>query len=157
MLIIRQCICSGYIDQVARLATFDEINKFAGEPKIPKGWKCYITQQFGLEFPVFIHPTSFLIKKEPKYVVYSELVKSQKDVCMMRGITEIKESWLSSFGKPLTTLSDPIDTKYNEEKDIIVAFVEPTFGKSLWKLPKIVKKNNKISRKLSIQFLRWEY
>jgi hypothetical protein len=37
----------------------------------------------------------------------------------------------------MCTFSDPIDTKYNNKKDVVVAFVEPKYGENFWKISKI--------------------
>lgn len=133
--LMRQIICAGYVDQVARLATNDELEKLGD--KLKRGNRPYISQSMGLSSPLYIHPSSYLVNKYPKYIVYTELTQSQSDFVYMRSCTEIEDKWLAYYGIPLSKLSEPLSEKYNPERDRVTCFVEPTFGDMSWKLSTI--------------------
>jgi hypothetical protein len=141
-LIIRQILCCGFIDQVAKEATDDEIEKITLLGiKMKRGSKVYISHSLGISKPLFIHPSSFLSKKSPKFLTYSELMESKSGYVFMRSVTEIKENWLISYGgDSLLEFSNPIGERFNEVKDRITCFVETKFGSSLkWKLSNFEK------------------
>lgn len=132
---IRQIVCAGYVDQVARLATNDELEKLGQNLK--RGNRPYISQSMGLSSPLYVHPSSYLVNKYPKYLVFTELTQSQTNFVYMRSVTEVDDKWLAYYGIPLCKLSDPLSERYNPEKDKIQCFVEPTFGEMSWKLSSI--------------------
>jgi oligonucleotide/oligosaccharide-binding OB-fold protein len=57
----------------------------------------------------FIHPSSFLATRSPEYVVYGDLVESEKGTVFMRGVTEISSDWMARLGGPLVHRSEPLD------------------------------------------------
>jgi ATP-dependent RNA helicase DHX37/DHR1 len=141
---IRQIICAGLVDQVARVATEEDLN-YMDISNIYKNQKPYVCMQLGRNEPVYIHPSSCLYGKDPEYIVYTELIKSRKGKTYMKGITSIESSWLIKLvnkNSGLIKLSRPLETPrpyYNFKEDQIECYVRPEINYSTtaisWKLP----------------------
>jgi len=71
---IRKCIASGYFYNVAKIG------------------KNGVYRTVKNSHSVMIHPSSLLLKEEPEWVVYHELVLTSKEY--MRNVLEIKPDWL---------------------------------------------------------------
>lgn len=86
--VVRQCICSAYFHQAARL-------KGSGE---------YAHARTGM--PCHLHPTSALFGMgfTPEYVVYHELVMTAKEY--MQCVTSVDTPWLAEFGKKFFSLNE---------------------------------------------------
>jgi ATP-dependent RNA helicase DHX37/DHR1 len=128
---LRQVIAAGFVDQVAKRIPF---TNEAGEAVSGK-WK-YITAITKQE--CFIHPSSFLLREHPEYIVYHELIETTK--CYIKGITAISLGWMTSLGPWLCKGMDDIlespPPKYDAEKDRIRGLVQPVFVNADWLAPK---------------------
>lgn len=72
---IEKAFIGGYFSNIARLSQNGEY---------------YHT--LGTKVPVYIHPSSVLFGKTPKYILYNEIVVTSKEY--MRACTEIEEEWI---------------------------------------------------------------
>ncbi|EFC50419.1 predicted protein [Naegleria gruberi] len=140
---IRQVICAGMVDQVARLATVEDLAHM--DVSYKETSKPYVTLSLGRSVPVFIHPGSCLFGRHPEYVVFTELSKSRKNKTYMRGVTAIEPNWISRFGNSkcgFVKFSDPLESPapfYDSVDDMVKCFVRPTIRQSatgvVWTLP----------------------
>jgi len=146
-LVIRQIICAGLVDRVARLATEEEWPGL--DASFTSKNRPYISIQLGAKTPVFIHPSSYLFGKYPEYVVYNDISKSKGGKIYIKGITAIQPNWLSEFAKPMVKLSKPLDVpapRFSSKDDAMYAFVHASYadasssvaqqqGNNVWQLP----------------------
>ncbi|KAL9652504.1 hypothetical protein ABK040_000076 [Willaertia magna] len=141
---VRQILCAGLIDQVARLANEDDLTHME-DISFRDSNRPYVTIQLGRTVPVFIHPSSYLFGRHPEYVVYTELTKSRKNKTYMKGITAIEPNWISRFGNHkcgFVKFSAPLETPtpfYDAEDDCVKCYVRPSIHQSnsnvVWTLP----------------------
>ncbi|KAJ2036703.1 Pre-mRNA-splicing factor ATP-dependent RNA helicase PRP16 [Coemansia sp. S3946] len=85
---IRQCICSAYSHQAARVKSLGEYNN------LRTGMPCHL------------HPTSVLYGMEytPHYIVYHELVFTSKEY--MQCVTAVDPKWLAEMGPMFFSLRE---------------------------------------------------
>jgi ATP-dependent RNA helicase DHX37/DHR1 len=129
---IRQIVCSGLVDQVARMATAEELRSF-GE-RFDSGYfrhnRPYVALSLGKQRPVFIHPSSYLYGKQPEYIVFDELNTSKSDRTYMKIITTIRPEWLVEFARPpMLRMSKPLENpgpRYDRYQDTVICHVKPT-------------------------------
>lgn len=139
-LTIRQIICAGLVDRVARLATEEEWPGL--QASFTSKNRPYISIQLGEKIPVFIHPSSYLFGEHPKYIVYNEIAKSRTGKIYVKGVSEIQPTWLTEYAKPMVKLSKPLQTRYCKERDELQCSVTATFSDAnnnstanIWDLP----------------------
>lgn len=120
-LVIRQIICSGLLDQVAKY-------------QIESGQAYYSI--LGSNDKVYIHPSSYLSESNPEYCVYREISYTSRP--FMKGITAIQSSWLPKLAIPLCHFSKPLELpapRYDSSTDSIKCTVRVSFGPHSWELP----------------------
>jgi len=137
---LRQALCSGWADRIARRAKQQEIEQAMrhaedkGQGKQTKATR-YVPAL--LDVPVFLHPTSSLHRSTPDYVVYTDLLQTEKRPYIV-GATAIEPEWLIEHASALvdrgTMLSDP-SPRYASSKDKVVGWIAPAFGPHRWELP----------------------
>ena len=150
---IRQIVCSGLVDQVARIATAEELRSFGDrfDTSYFRHNRPYVALSLGKQRPVFIHPSSYMYGKPtpPEYIVFDELNTSKSDRTYMKIITTIRPEWLVEFARPpMLRLSKPLENpgpRYDRFKDTILCHVKPTIvsleidgdssSSSQWDLP----------------------
>lgn len=66
---------------------------------------------------VSIHPSSCLLKENPKWVVYHELVKTSKE--FMRTCIEVEPQWLTELAPHYYQLQDVADTSKHKKAKAI--------------------------------------
>ncbi|EJC98118.1 P-loop containing nucleoside triphosphate hydrolase protein [Fomitiporia mediterranea MF3/22] len=127
--VLRQLICSAFIDQVAVRkdlvqSTAISGNKYASARGVPY-------RALGIEEDAFIHPSSVLHNKSPPdYVIFQEAVHSSK--LWLKNLTVVNPAWLSALGKgTLCAYSKPAKNSSGE------LMVIPRFGPEDWELPAI--------------------
>ncbi|KAJ3426670.1 hypothetical protein M0812_26238 [Anaeramoeba flamelloides] len=122
--LIRQILLSGFLDQVAkRNGNIDR-----------KGLAEYV--MCNSNKIVYVHPGSGLIKFQPEYVIYNEIIETSRPY--MRRVTEIDHKWLFDLASPLISYGKPLEEpapRYNAKLDTLTCFVSPIFGLHSWKLP----------------------
>ena len=90
-----------------------------------------------LDRSVYLHPSSSLGKAAPEYVLYADLIQTEKRP-YLAGATSIDAAWLATDARALVRLSAPLDDpapRYAPAKDAVVAFRAATFGRHRWRLP----------------------
>ncbi|KAH7429629.1 hypothetical protein KP509_09G059400 [Ceratopteris richardii] len=130
--VLRQAICAGWADRIARKVNMIEMAKDSSAGK-HKGRPYHIC---ATDEKVYIHPSSSLRKHAPEYVVFNELVRTSRPY--MKLLTSIDVNWLVTHASPLCTFSKPLSDPppwYDSIADDIYCWVSPTFGPHLWQLP----------------------
>uniref|UniRef100_F7F3D3 Activating signal cointegrator 1 complex subunit 3 n=1 Tax=Ornithorhynchus anatinus TaxID=9258 RepID=F7F3D3_ORNAN len=124
---LRQMVLAGLGDHVAR--------KIQSEELLDEKWRnAYKTPL--LDDPVFIHPSSVLLKQLPDFVVYQEIVETTK--MYMKGVTAVEAEWIPvllplycHFQKPL---EDP-PPAYCHESGRVRCHRASMFYRVGWQLP----------------------
>jgi len=137
---LRQALCAGWADRIARRAKQKEMEQHMrnsedkGEGKQSKATR-YVPAL--LDVPVFLHPTSSLHRTSPDYVVYTDLLQTEKRPYVV-GATAIEPEWLIDHASALVDrgamLRDPAP-RYASSKDKVVGWLAPAFGPHRWELP----------------------
>jgi ATP-dependent RNA helicase DHX37/DHR1 len=130
--LLRQIIAAGFVDHIAR--RIPDTNE-AGE-EISGKWK-YVTGITSQE--AHIHPSSFLYKIRPEWVVYKELIETNR--VYLKGVTAVLLDWMTSLGPWLCSGMDEIveapGPRYDSEHDKIRGFVQPSFIHKDWMTTKL--------------------
>lgn len=133
---LRQILLAGMGDRVARKVPLENINDKEEKRKMKYAYHC-----LNLEEPVFIHSSSVLKKKLPKWVIYQEVYETrngESTKLFIRGITAIEPEWLLMYVPRLCNIrsikEDPLP-KYNTDDGKIYCFVDATYGKAAWEIP----------------------
>jgi pre-mRNA-splicing factor ATP-dependent RNA helicase DHX16 len=93
---IRRCLVSGF---------------FANTAKQHKGGMYKTTKT---NYAVLIHPSCYLFKEDPKWVLYNELVLTSKE--FMRYAVEIEPNWLLEIAPHYIKQDDLLDDTEKESK-----------------------------------------
>uniref|UniRef100_T1J6J7 RNA helicase n=1 Tax=Strigamia maritima TaxID=126957 RepID=T1J6J7_STRMM len=129
--LLRQIVLAGVPNHVARKIAECEIKEGEDRRRYKKAYEC--SEVDGL---VFIDVNSVLHRAQPEYVVYQEMLETNK--LYLRGVTAIEPEWLALCAPSLCNFSKPLDDpkpRYDEEKDQIYCHVTGTFGSRCWPLP----------------------
>ncbi|KAI0499537.1 hypothetical protein KFK09_017741 [Dendrobium nobile] len=129
--LLSQAICAGWADRVAkRIRTIsDSMEK---EHKI----HTMTYQSSAMDDTVFLHRRSSVSHTAPEYVVYTELIHTNRPY--MHGVTAVKSDWLVIYANSNCCFSAPLsDPKpyYEPLSDSVFCWVNPTFGRHNWQLP----------------------
>ncbi|KAL5501491.1 ECM16 [Sanghuangporus vaninii] len=127
--VLRQLICSAFIDQVAVRKDFVQTTSMSGNRYSSTRGIPY--RALGISEDVFIHPSSVLYSRDPPdFVVFQEAVHTSQ--VWLKNLTVVNPAWLSALGKgTMCTYSKP--TKNNSGKLMVV----PRFGPEGWELPAV--------------------
>lgn len=112
-----RAICAGWADRVAKRIKGSNVR-----------YQACLTNE-----TVFLDRQSSVSKIAPEYLVYSELIQTEK--LYMRGVTCVKPEWLVECGQVLCSSSNCTAPYYDRASDKILYNVTPTFGCHSWKLP----------------------
>lgn len=135
---LRQSLCAGWADRIARRSKHKEIEQ-ANRSDADGTGKTKATRYVPamLDIPVFLHPTSSLHRSSPDYVVYTDLLQTEKRA-YVAGATGIEPEWLIKYCPALVDqgalLSDPAP-RYVSKKDRVIGWTAPRFGPHRWDLP----------------------
>ena len=152
---LRKALCCGWIDKVARRSKQKELEQYARDAEIrgesldsmSRSTKALrykpafesSSNNGGIDSnrPVFLHPSSALHKSASEFIVYNDLIQTQKRPYVV-GATTVEPSWLLQSECLLEgmdrVLDDPIP-RYAPNRDQVVCWVAPRFGPHLWELP----------------------
>ncbi|KAL5524621.1 ECM16 [Sanghuangporus sanghuang] len=127
--VLRQLICSAFIDQVAVRKDLVQTTSMSGNRYSSTRGIPY--RALGISEDVFIHPSSVLYSRDPPdFVVFQEAVHTSQ--VWLKNMTVINPAWLSALGKgTMCTYSKP--TKNNSGKLMVI----PRFGPEGWELPAV--------------------
>ncbi|KAK2965212.1 hypothetical protein RJ640_019967, partial [Escallonia rubra] len=128
--LLRQSICAGWADRVAKLVR-GHSPVSVGDRKSNAGCyeSCMVTEK------VFLHRWSSVAPSSPKFLVYSELLHTKRPY--IHGATSVEAEWLVKYAGSLCSFSALEDPKpyYEPVTDQVFSWVAPTFSDHLWKLP----------------------
>ncbi|KAH6793614.1 RNA helicase family protein [Perilla frutescens var. hirtella] len=125
--ILRQAICAGWADRVAKRikgASGD------GNTNAVRYQACMVKET------VFLHRWSSICKSAPEFLVYSELLQSKRPY--IHGATSVKPTWLPQYARVLCSFSSPFPEPkpyYDPMTDQVLSRMVPNFGPHLWQLP----------------------
>ncbi|KAJ1998418.1 hypothetical protein GGI04_005009 [Coemansia thaxteri] len=107
--VIRQCVCSAYFHQAARVKSLGEYND------LRTGMPCHL------------HPTSALygMGYTPDYIVYHELVFTSKEY--MQCVTAVDPRWLAEMGPMFFSVREAGGTTRKKHADLHQARMEAEF------------------------------
>lgn len=128
--LLGQAICAGWADRVAKRTRKIPVSEGEKRVNATRYQACVVKE------PVYLHRRSSVSKFAPEYLVYSELIYSNRPY--IHGSTSVKTEWLVKYASSLCSFSAPLtDPKsyYDPIKDCVFCWVIPTFGPHLWQLP----------------------
>ncbi|KLO14778.1 DHX37 protein [Schizopora paradoxa] len=126
--VLRQLICSAFLDQVAVRKDIVEKTNFSGTRF--KTCRDVPYRVLGVSEDAYIHPSSTLFDSSPPdFLIYQE--STQRDQLRLKTLTVINPVWLSTLGKSLCTFSKP------QKNASGVLMVIPRFGDQSWELPAV--------------------
>lgn len=132
---LRQALCAGWADRIARRSKHKEMEQATRAQEASTKATRYVPAL--LDTAVFIHPTSSLHRSSPDYVVYTDLLQTEKRAYLV-GATGIEPEWLIEHCSMLvdegTLLTDPAP-RYNSREDRVIGWTAPRFGPHRWELP----------------------
>ncbi|KAK3262004.1 hypothetical protein CYMTET_29120 [Cymbomonas tetramitiformis] len=129
---VRRALCCGWGDRVARRIKADK-----DLDRGRKGKRAVRYAACNTEETVFLHPTSALAHHAPEYVVYTELLATEKRAYMMH-TSAVEASWLAHHAPAMCTFSSPVDDPspwYDAVRDEVRCFIRASFGLHNWELP----------------------
>ena len=147
--VLRQLLCAGSIERVAKRATPDEASSLlksigCERKKVKKGnWVPYICCDRNFPSPIFVHSSSVVaanrVNKMPEWVVFEEVISNRSNRAFMKGVTAINSSWLPELavGTPLLRHGEPLESPlphYDAQRDEVVAYAHPYYGDHQWEL-----------------------
>ena len=132
---LRQALCAGWADRIARRSKHKEMEQASrANEKSTKATR-YVPAL--LDAAVFLHPTSSLHRSSPDYVVYTDLLQTDKRAYIV-GATGIEPEWLIQHCDALVDqgamLADPAP-RYVSREDRVLGWTAPRFGPHRWDLP----------------------
>ncbi|KAK3004680.1 hypothetical protein RJ639_018706 [Escallonia herrerae] len=129
-MLLRQSICAGWADRVAKLIRGHSLVSEGDRKSNAVCYEsCMVTEK------VFLHRWSSVAPSSPKFLVYSELLHTKRPY--IHGATSVKAEWLVKYAGSLCSFSALEDPKpyYEPVTDQVFSWVAPTFSDRLWKLP----------------------
>ncbi|KAK9798902.1 hypothetical protein WJX73_005276 [Symbiochloris irregularis] len=145
---VRSMLCKalvcGWIDQVARRvkSSAQLLHQQQAHALNGKGKRRAVRYQAAMmEEEVYMHPLSALHKAAPEYLIYTQIIQTDKRP-YMSGMTQVEARWLSEPVNPLCILSEPLDeppANYSAKRDAVVCWHAITFGPRMWQLPSVMR------------------
>jgi ATP-dependent RNA helicase DHX37/DHR1 len=135
---LKRAIVAGWGDRIAkRVRSLDYLAK-----KREQGSKTRAVryETIAVEEDVFLHPNSSLYTASPEWVVYSDVIRTDKRAYMV-GLTSIDPKWIHHGVPQLTTVSEPLTSpspKYVSDMDCVMAWHDATYGPFQWPLPAVL-------------------
>ncbi|GLI67102.1 hypothetical protein VaNZ11_011307, partial [Volvox africanus] len=136
--VLRRALAAGWADQVAKRARSSEYLAQLEESRRKRHAVRYQPACLS-EGHVFLHPRSALHGDAPEFLVYMQLLRTEKRP-YMAGLTAIEADWLTECGTPLCMLSavpltDPPPSYRGAPVDAVMAWREARYGIHGWALP----------------------
>ncbi|KAF8359525.1 rha-2, partial [Pristionchus pacificus] len=133
-LLLRQAVCCGLSDRIARRV---DRSMIGGNEEIPKG--AYQTQT--LEDYVYIDASSMLYKEEPDWVVFQEIMQINDKKCM-QSVSAVEGEWLMRLAEPYCHYGEAekdVEPIFDKVLDAVVESVSVSFGPHRWPLPNTLR------------------
>ncbi|KRZ59423.1 putative ATP-dependent RNA helicase DHX37, partial [Trichinella nativa] len=147
MILLRQLLLIGMCDNVARRNdAVSNNNRIAYSSSLIKDH-------------LWIHPSSTLVKLQPEWVVYQEVIDGCNEKKCMINVLAIEPDWLPKLAKGYCHFGEPLKTiqpHYSAEQDCITCIVDCTYGVSGWFLSRLQVKhaeNLDYYRYFAVEFL----
>lgn len=130
-----QAIAAGWCDQVARrVRSVEYLNKLQSDGKTMRAVR-YVS--CNSETCIYMHPNSALHKTAQEYVIYMEVLQTDKRA-YMHDITVVDPSWLPLVSPALSIFSEPLldpPSYYKSATDKVMCWRTVQYGKHAWELP----------------------
>lgn len=107
------------------------------EGKAGRGHRAVRYRACSLDEDIYLHPTSSLSRRCPEYVIYTDLLRTEKRPYMSR-VTAIDPQWLADSSSPLRTVSEPLEEpapQYRPRQDAVICWRNASYGRHAWPLP----------------------
>ncbi|KAI3872488.1 hypothetical protein MKW98_015834 [Papaver atlanticum] len=128
--ILRQAICAGWADRVAkRIRVVSKSSELDGRGNAIRYQAAMVNE------PVFLHRWSTVAASSPEFLVYNELIQTKRPY--MHGVTSVESKWLVKYASSQCTFSAPLTDPrpyYEPQTDEVLCWVTPSFGPHLWQL-----------------------
>lgn len=137
---LRRALAAGWADHVARRIKSAEFVATLQAKAEEEGKKLRAIRYVSCSLEgeeVFLHPSSALGKTAPSFVVYLEVMQTDKRPYMSVA-TEVDAQWLAECCPALCTVSKPLldpAPAYRPDLDQVVTWHEVHYGPYLWELP----------------------
>ena len=138
---LKRAILAGWGDHVSRrVRSSDYLAKKRREGSRTRAVRYETT---AVDEDVFLHPSSALHSRSPEWLVYSDVVRTEKRAYMV-GLTSIEPSWIQPSSPQLCTTSfdktagrSPV---YNARQDAVMAWHDCSYGRPPhhWELPRVL-------------------
>ncbi|XP_065890829.1 probable ATP-dependent RNA helicase DHX37 isoform X2 [Dysidea avara] len=125
--LLRQIVLTGMGDHVARKIHTRNMSP-ADQRKFKTAYQCMLC-----ESPVYMHPSSVLIRSLPQFVIFQEIVETSK--LFMRDITAVIPEWLAVCVPNMCTFSKPLNDpppSYDDNTGTVKCHIAATFGCYSW-------------------------
>lgn len=135
---LKRAILAGWGDHVSkRVRSVEYLAKKKAEGSKTRAVRY---ESISIDEDVFLHPSSSLFSSSPSWVIYSDIIRTDKRAYMV-GITTIEPQWIHSAVPQLTQISKPLSKpvpKYSLEKDCVMAWHDATYGPLQWEIPPVL-------------------
>ncbi|KAI8103074.1 hypothetical protein M9434_005859 [Picochlorum sp. BPE23] len=134
---LQKAIIAGWSDRVAKRVRSSQYLK----KKMEAGSRTRAVryESIALDEDVFLHPNSSLHSTSPEWIVYSDIIKTEKRAYMV-GLTAIDPTWIYHAAAALCSVSKPLSDpspKYVYKADCVMAWHDVSYGPLQWPLPKL--------------------
>lgn len=135
---LKRSIIAGWGDQISKRVRSTEY--LARKKSEGSRTRAVRYEAIALDEDVFLHPSSFLYSASPSWLIYSNIIETEKRAYMV-GLTAIEPQWIHAAVPQLTNLSSPCSTpvpRYVPQNDCVMAWHEATYGPLQWELPPVL-------------------
>ncbi|GIL53593.1 hypothetical protein Vafri_9207 [Volvox africanus] len=152
-LVLRRALAAGWADQVAKRARSSEYLAQLEESRRKRHAVRYQPACLS-EGHVFLHPRSALHGDAPEFLVYMQLLRTEKRP-YMAGLTAIEGDWLTECGTPLCMLSaaplaNPPPSYRGPPVDAVMAWREARYGIHDWALPPVAVPHPDVTERAAV-------
>eukprot|EP01025_Chloroclados_australasicus_P057324 TRINITY_DN7141_c0_g1_i3.p1 TRINITY_DN7141_c0_g1~~TRINITY_DN7141_c0_g1_i3.p1 ORF type:complete len:1286 (-),score=169.44 TRINITY_DN7141_c0_g1_i3:373-4230(-) len=138
---LKRALAAGWSDQVCRrMRSAEYLSKLQEEGRYKAHAVCYQHCRLEENNEVYLHPRSALHQSAPEYVVYTELLQTEKRT-YMAGVSSIYPGSLSQLRTPIIQelqLQDP-SPYFCTKRDCSMAYYSVSYGLHAWPLPIVSK------------------
>lgn len=134
---LQKAIIAGWSDRIAKRVRSSQYLK----KKMEAGSRTRAVryESIALDEDVFLHPNSSLHSTSPEWIVYSDIIETDKRAYMI-GLTTIDPTWIYHAATALCSVSKPLADplpKYVYKTDSVIAWHDVSYGPLQWPLPRV--------------------
>jgi len=135
---LKKAIIAGWGDHISkRVRSVEYLAKKKAEGSRTRAvrYEC-----ISLDEDVFLHPSSSLFSTSPSWVIYSDIIRTEKRPYMV-GLSTIEPQWIYSAVPQLTRVSHPLPSpapRYIPQNDCVMAWHDATYGPLQWEIPPVL-------------------